>query len=246
MAQIQTLEQFRDYLKIMNGYPVINVEVDDSQLNQIIDDTIQTYQRHGNQEGNFLDYLIFNASAGVSEYSLSGYEGAFDIELSIGLDGINTLFSPSHELLYSDFVRKGSIISDTPDYNPGLTLTSWDAAFLFLQEIKNKFGRMYTVRYNPNRGTLHINPTPSQNVTGVVYMYKKESAQYLYNHELVKKLAIGKTKDLWGHILGKNELTMPDGITLNGDGIKADGERIVEEAIDQIVGEEAPVDFFID
>lgn len=244
MATISTLEQMRDYIKMMCGHPVIVVEVDDSQLDQIIDDSIQFFQKFNSSEGNFLEYLVLTTEAGVSEYSLSGYEGAFDIELSIGLDGINTLFSPTNMLLYSDFVKKGSTIGGQ-DSSPGLTITSWDIAFKYLEEIKNKFGKMYTVRYNPNRGTLHITPTPTDAVTGVVYMYKRESSQYLYNHILVKKLALGKTKELWGFMLGKNILTMPDGITINGNDIKTDGQNLAKEAEEEIRGQDAPIDFFL-
>ncbi len=247
---IQTKEQFIDYLLYQSGYPINVIEVDrDTQISNIVDDTIQWFQRYNNSEGSYLTYAIFNTSAGVSEYSLSGYEGVFDIGLSLGVEGINTLFSPANSLLYSDFIRKGSIMgTDSPDYAPGLTLTSWDSAMNYLKEIRNKFGKMYTVRYNSNRNTLVINPTPMENSIGVIYAYKREDAINLYNHPLVKKLALGKLWYLWGiNLTGKYSggIQLPDGLNLNGDGLKEEGKRLQAEAEMDIKAESEPIDFFM-
>jgi len=243
---ITTMEQFRDYIKTQLGYPVINVEVSNTQINNIITDSVDFFNKFNTAEGSTFEYAIFNVSAGVSEYVMSGVEGAFDLELSLGIDGINTLFSPSHELLYSDFVRKGSIFGgDTPDYSPGMVLTSWESAMTFLQEVKNKFGKRYTVKHNPNTQILTVHPTPGQNGTGILYLYRQEEAVNLYNHPLMKELTIARTRELWGHILGKSILTMPDGITLNGVAIQSKGEadrlRIEQDIKDQ----SEPPDFFM-
>lgn len=246
MAQIKTLEQMRDYIKLMLGFPVMQVEVDDSQIDQNVEDSIEFFQKYNTGEGSYLSYLVFNLSAGQSEYSLSGYEGCFDISLSIGIDGINTLFSPSHELLYSDFVRKGSIFgAENPDYSPGLILTSWDSAMQYLQEVKNKFGRMYTISYNANRDSFMVTPTPNDNMTGVLYLYKKEDAVNIYNHPLIKKLALGKCMLQLARHSGKYNVTLPDGITINYADVRAEGQKFVDDAEAAIIGESQPIDFFL-
>ena len=249
MAQIKTLEQYIDYLYHRCGYPVINVEVDRStQMEELAYDTIQYFQNYNYSEGSFLEYFIFSAVANQKAYSLSGQNinGAFDIELSIGIDGINTLFAPTHELLYSDFVRKGSILgTDSPDYSPGLTLTSYDVAMLYLKEIKNQFGRGFTVHYNRPREMLYITPTPQDNMLGVLYLHRKEDAINLYNNPLVKDLGYARTLIRWGTNLGKYVVTLPDGITMNGPDILARGEKLEEEIKQRIIDESAPVDFFI-
>lgn len=249
MAQIQTLEQYKDYLITRCGYPVINVEVDrDTQLENIASDTIQYFQNYNYTEGSYLEYAIFSAVAGQKNYSMSGanVNGIFDMELSIGMDGINTLFAPAHELLYSDFVRKGSILgTDSPDYSPGLTLTSYDVAMLFLKEVKNHFGRMYTVQYNRNKEILTINPTPTDSMLGCLYLYRKEDAINLYNHLLVKDLGYAKTLVQWGQNLDKYNVTMPDGISMKGSEIKNKGEEMEKEVKQRIIDESAPIDFFM-
>lgn len=249
MAQIKTLEQYIDYLFHRCGYPVINVEVDRStQMEEIAYDTIQYFQNYNYAEGSFLEYFLFSAVANQKAYNLSGMNinGAFDMELSIGIDGINTLFAPTHELLYSDFVRKGSILgTDSPDYSPGLTLTSYDVAMLYLKEIKNQFGRGYTVHYNRPRETLYITPTPQDNMMGVLYLYRKEDAINLYNNPLVKDLGYARVLTQWGQNLGKYGVTLPDGITMNGAEIRERGEKMEEEVKQRIIDESPPTDFFI-
>lgn len=249
MSNIKTIEQYKDYLLTRCGYPVLVVEVDrDTQLDDIASDTIQYFQDYNYSEGSYLEYFLFGVSAQQNTYNLSGMNiaGAFDIELSIGIDGINTLFAPTHELLYSDFVRKGSILgSDSPDYSPGLTLTSYDVAMLYLKEIKNHFGRGFTVQYNKNREILTINPTPNDSMLGVLYLYRQEQAQYLYNHRLVKELGYARTLIQWGQNLGKYQVTMPDGISMNGIEILNRGVELEKEVKKQIVDESAPVDFMM-
>jgi hypothetical protein len=249
MAQIKSLEEYKDYLLHRCGYPVINVEVDrDTQMEEIAYDTIQYFQNYNYPEGSFLDYYIMSVSANQKTYSLSGtnINGACDIELSIGIDGINSLFSPSHSLLYSDFVRKGSVLgTDSPDYSPGLTLTSYDVAMLYLKEIKNQFGKGYTVQYNRQRETLTINPTPSENLLGIIYLYRKDDAINLYNHPLVKDLGYAKTLIAWGQNLAKYDATMPDGISMKGTDIMQRGIEMEEKVKAQIVSESEPTDFFM-
>jgi hypothetical protein len=242
MSKIITLEQFRDYLKYRCGYPLSVVEIDDAQLDIIIEDATQFFIRENNSEGSYIDYAVFNCLSGVDTYSLSGVQGVFDMNLSIGIDGINTLFSPSHELLYSDFVRKGSILgSDTPDFSPGLTMTSYDSAMLFLEEVKQQFGRCYTVYFNPNREELKIFPMPNDNMVGVLYLYRKEEAVKLYNHQLVKKLAFAKTLIQWGiNLTGKyGTVTLPDGLTLDGNTMRTKGETD-EAAAEQMIRDQSP------
>ncbi len=247
---IATLEQFRDYIKTEIGSgqltdQVIVVEVSDGQINQQIDNAVQFFQQYGGGEGYQLDYVTFDASAGVGSYPMPGLRGVLDVELSLGVDGINTMFSPTNMLLFSDFVGRGSIFGPA-DRSSGMNLTSYDTAMNYLKEIKNKFGSMFTVKYNQNREILTIYPTPTQNVTGVLAVYKKETAINLYNHYLVKKLATGRVCRLWGgfNLAKYGNSPMPDGMTVNWSTILDLGKELILEAEEAIRAESEPTDFF--
>jgi len=247
MAQIITLEQFRDWIKNQLGYPVIIPEIDDTQIDNCIDYAVKYFQQYNIGEGSNLEYMLFNTVSGQSVYDMSGQNilGAFDVELSIGIDGINTLFSPTHEILYSDFVQKGSIFTGgQPDYSPGLVLTTYDSAMMYLKEIKNKFGKGYVVRYNQNKEELTIVPTPSEALTGVLYFYRKEDAINLYNNILVEDLALARAKWIWGQILGKYTVTMPDGTTINGEALRTEGKEDMKTAEEAMSKQSEPPDIF--
>jgi hypothetical protein len=249
MAQIKTLEQFRDYIKTKLGYPVINVEVDDTQFDQIIEDSVQDFCRYNYSDGTFLEYMVFSAQSGISHYPMSGQdiEGIFDMNLSIGIDGINTLFSPTHEILYSDFVKQGSMFSESGGFgaSPGLILATYDSAMLYLQEIKNTFGKMYTVRWLAGRETMVITPTPTADVIGMIYLYRREIAQNLYNHNILKKLCVARSKMQWGGNLKKYDAEMPEGIRIRGAELFDEGKDEEEKIMEDLKLEGEPIDFFM-
>ena len=105
MGLITNEAEFIQYLKLMMGNPVTNVEVADSQFSQCIYDSIQQFQEFNYGEGNVRDVLTINLINGVSAYSLSGLgiDSVLDIQLSNGIYNINQLFSPTHMLLYNQF-----------------------------------------------------------------------------------------------------------------------------------------------
>ena len=106
MARIQTLDDFRGYLKLTIGQPVINVEVADEQYNQLIEDAVQDFQRYTYGEAVYRDVLTISLSAGVSAYQLDeSIDSILDISLSFDNNGINELFTPQHNLLYNDWVN---------------------------------------------------------------------------------------------------------------------------------------------
>ncbi len=264
MAAITTLVEMRDYLKLRLGDPVINIEMTDDQFDQVIEDTVQDFHRYNYGEGTNLEYIIFTISAGVTQYSMSGYipytsatsgtnpgpneywdiEFTHDIALSTGLDGINTLFSPQHILLYEQFATRnpwgGGYYSDS-----GLVLAGYDIALMYLEEIRAKFGKYYRADYLPARKVLNIIPTPDTTGTGILAVYRRENAINLYNHPLVKKLALARCKIQWGRHLNKYGGTLPDGLTINGDAFIQEGRTDEEKYLEWFRDESEPVDFFV-
>jgi hypothetical protein len=255
---INTEDQMVDYIKLICGAPVINLEVTDDQIKQQIWDSIQDFQRYNYDEGSYQDYVVFTASAGVSDYPMSAIKGAdnlpidniqdiWDFEVSFGLDGINTLFSPQHILLYDQWVNKGEYPGGPGGVttNTGMTLASYQISMMYLEEIKSMFGKWYHANWLPGRQRLKIVPTPAENITGILVLYRREYARYLYNHPLVKKLSIARVKIQWGRHLSKYPATLPDGITINGEAFLAEGKEEEQRALENMRMESQPIDFFV-
>lgn len=259
MARIQTLAQFRDYIKLMLGMPVINAEITDAQIDQIIEDTVDIFCRYMYDEGAYLDYALVSFPSGVDEIPmsevydertgsyLSNVQDIYDFSLSFGLDGINTMFSPTHILLHDQYVNKGNYPGGSGvGVNTGLTLTNYQISMMYLEEIKHLFGKYYTVNWLPAKEALQIIPTPDKTLVGVLMFYKREQSEYLYNHIHVKRLAIAKCKKLWGGLnIGKYNATLPDGMTINYDNIYNQGKEEENEVMEAIKSESSPIDFYI-
>jgi hypothetical protein len=252
MAKITNIVQMRDYIKTRLGWPVINVEVADIQFDQIIEDSAQDFNFLNYGEAAQIDYMLFSTSANVAEYSFSGQNIAeiYDISISLPQDGINTMFTPTHMLLYEQFMTQGGSMPGANNRmggqsDSGIVLGGYDIAMMYLKEIKQHFGKMYSVRWNPNTESLRIFPTPTEAGTGLLYMYRKEWPENLYNHPLMKKLCVARGKMQWGIHLKKYNVTLPDGMGITGTEMYSDGMAEEEKILDDIRLMSAPVDFFI-
>lgn len=240
MARILTLDDFREYLKLTIGQPVINVEVTNSQYDQLIEDAVQEFQRYTYGEAVFRDVMTISLSAGVSAYPLpEDIDSILDISLSFNNNGINDLFTPQHALLYNDWINGnypggpgGS--GKAAGLGGSLVLGSYDISMVYLKEVEDHFARKYTCDFNPNSYTVRIWPTPDVNTIAMLTVYRKETAINLYNNVLLKRLARAKVELLWGKILRKYSMTLPGGGGINADSIIADAKEELQAAIESI------------
>lgn len=239
MAKITSITEFRSYLLSMLGSPVITIELAQEQMDNIIYDTIQDFQRYNYSDGSFRDYLVIDISANQITYDLSGtnVEAVVDLMLSTGSQGnINVLFSPVNMLLGG-----GSGIMNMTNY----ALGDYYSAMMYLKEITNTFSVKYNVAYNSTKEQLTITPTPTENMRGMIEIYRREISETLYNHPLVKKLALARCKVLWGRNIGKFTVTLPGGGSYNGIEIRSEGEAEEEDIMNKINQESEPCDFFM-
>jgi hypothetical protein len=258
---------FVNFIKTQLGWPVINVEVADRQINLIIDKAIKDFWRYNYGEGSFLDYAVFTTSAGVDTYDLSGYNILDVVQINIldNFDGVNTLFTPTHILLqelgnnpvfqagtWSDSSvgyagpRPGagpSMGGGVPEY--GLQLTNWTIATQYLELVKDMFGKQYATNWLPWREQLKIIPTPVERATGLLVLYRKENELPLYNCDLVQNLAVARAKIQWGEHIAKYSVTMPGGGTAQGERLIQEGKEEEEVAMLEIKGQSNPIDFFV-
>lgn len=251
MARITTLDDFRTYLKITLGQPVINVEVADIQYNQLIEDAVQDFQRYTYGEATYRDTLVIPLVSGVSAYQMDEtIDSVLDISLSFGYNGINDLFTPQHTLLYNDWINGnypgGSGSSSGPAGLGGaMVMGNYDTSMIYLKEIEDHFVRKYHCDLNPNSYVLRVWPTPNIDCKAMLTIYKREEAINLYNNPLLKKLARARVKILWGEMLNKYAMTLPGGGNINGDRVISRGEKEETEALEAIVKESEPPLFLV-
>lgn len=251
MARITTLVGMKNYIKSVLGEPVIQVEIADAQYDRIIEDTIQLFQKYHTHEGNYMDFIGFTVSAGVSAYSTDGMNLAsvLDLSLSVGTDGINTLFSPTHQSLYQDWVVHGGYPGgpggSTGRFS-GMVLAGYEIAMQYLNDINDTFSIIYATQYSDARQEILIYPTPAIGGTGLLQVYKKETAQNLYNDDLVKRIAVAEAKIQWGNNLNKYNMNLPHGGTINGESILQQGKEEKEKVMEDMFQESEPLPFYIE
>lgn len=243
---ITTLVDFRDYIKRQLGADILCVEVSNDQIDDCIENACSQFLRYMYGEGLYEDYMIVSVSANVSAYSVSGIEDVVDTYLS-RLDGINTLFSPTNMLMYNDWLL-GNAMGGQADLGAsnGMILTNYETAMMFLAQVNQFFGLNYTSNYRRGSSTLVLTPTPKVDGSIMLKVYKRESAINLYNHILVKNLAVGLTKKVYGGMnLGKYNVTMPGGGTVNYQFIYDQGKEESELALEAIRSEGNPMPFLV-
>ena len=261
MAKISSLSQMIDYLKLSLGMPVINVELTNQQYIQLIEDSVDVFCRYNYSDASYLTNSIIGLSAGLNQQPLSGtydiltmqpltnLEALCDFNLSFGFDGINTLFSPQNILLYQEFVNgnfpyptstgKGGFAS------PGMILTNYQTSMMYVQDVNMLFGKQYTVSLIYGQDMLQINPTPDQDLIGVLSFYKRQDACTIYNHPLFKKLTLALSKQRWASNLKKYTGTLPDGLTINAQEMYTEGKTDYDAALEDIKKESEPISFYI-
>jgi hypothetical protein len=235
---ITTYQEFKTFILTELGSPVITVELADVHLQQCIDEAINDFFKYNQGAASYKDFIRIEISAGVSSYDLSGsgINDVCDILLSTGGNGnINALFSPINMMVGpADFARLSKF-----------QLVDYHTAMMKLAEINDYFAVKYQGNFSQATETLRLIPTPIENQAVMLEVYKKESAQSLYNNQLVKKLAVARAMLIWGRILRKYSITLPGGGTLTGADILADGKEMYDAVIQLMIDESPPADFYV-
>ena len=247
-----SLAEMRQYILTRLGHPVVNVEVAEQQLDIAIMDTIQDFNRYNYGDGVDLVNTTLCVSAGVSEYYVgdSGIEAAFDVNLSFAEGDINALFSPTHLLLYNEWVNNGNYPGGPGNSlysfgGGGGLLTSYEIMGEYMAQANQMLAEQHTVKFNYSNQSLIVTPTPKRPMIATLKLYCRTDAERLYNHPLVKKIAVARAKVQWGLQLGKYTITLPDGSTMNGFEIMNRGYEEEEKWFEQMRAESEPIDFFV-
>jgi hypothetical protein len=126
-----------------------------------------------------------------------------------------------------------------------MAIGQYDIAMIYLKEIEDHFSRKYTASYSPNTNTLRVWPCPNTNGMGLITVYRRETAESLYNHPLLKKLAIARVLIHWAISLIKYNISLPGGGSLNASTYLEKGERDEAAALEAIVKESSPPIFLL-
>lgn len=255
MAQPSTRKEFTDYCLRKLGAPVLEINVDDDQVDDLIDDAIQFYQEY-HFDGIERMYLKHKLTAQDLERFRASNEnttGPNDTPPPVTIDGWeernNFLQVPDHVIgisqvwgLSSSTIR-GSLFSieyrmfldDLYSFGSVDLLNYYMVKqYLETMDMVINSGSLVGFRFNKRQDRLYIDVDPTF-LTEDNYLIiechralNPETWSQVWNDSFLKKYAASLIKRQWGQNMIKfNNIQLPGGVTMNGRQLYEDGNNEV-------------------
>ena len=226
MANPTTRVELKNYCLRRLGYPVLDINVDEDQLQDRIDDALEYYRdyHYDGAEKVYLKHVVTAADI-TNEYipvpaTVTSIVGIFDIG-----DAANTgnMFNARYQVHLSDLFDFASA-----------SLAPYVAAMTHLQALEELLVGKQPVRFNRHTDKLYIDMDWGKVTVGnyiVVECYKYlDPAVYasVWGDQWLRSYTTALIKRQWGENLKKFEgMQLPGGVTFNG-------QTIWQEAMDEI------------
>jgi hypothetical protein len=244
MRSISSKDEFKTYIKNMLGDEYQCIELSDTQLENIIEMTIQKYSEFAYDglkhrvyiqpiEIDTQDYILGDDSGEPSIFSVIGLIQESKLtsvfNYNIGADGTmfyHNLFNRSNQYRFLDYEIQGSYLEMYQKIYMKKKSWSWD---------------------EPSQ-TLHLFEKPTQNENVAIDLYQYHDSDVgLYNKIWVKLYATAYAQLTWGRNFQKlNGIQLPGGASVNFEFIISEAKEEItklEEQLDEKYS--APGRFFV-
>jgi len=251
MARPSSRSEIKEYCLRRLGKPVLEINVDDDQIEDLIDDAVQFFQeRHF--DGSIRTILKLRVTEDIvktakTNTTVSGVTNFLEqnnyIEIPNHILGITqvyaqdnsvssvsgNIFSIKYQLFLNDFYNFGS-----------MEILNYYMIKSYLETLDWVLSNFKPVRFNKRENKLWIDTDYDQLTSGnylLIDCYRmldpNESTE-VWNDVWMKRYLTALIKRQWGQNLIKfNNVQLPGGITLNGREIYEDAQK----EIDQIMAE---------
>ena len=258
MASPNSRADLITYCKRQLGEPVLQVNIDDEQVNNVIDDTIQFFQEncYNGMERAYLFHEItaddktrFAASVTTTSGTTDWKETTNYIPVPDHVVGItrvfglvsnsirSNLFGVEYQLFLNDLYAFGSL--DILNYY-------MNKQYLETLDMVLNNGSFQQFRYTMRRDRLYMDldkdflKTGSNILIECHRLIDPTDATEMYNDMFVKKYATALMKKQWGQNLIKyNNVQLPGGITLNGRELYTDALAEIEKIESEVLSKYA-------
>ena len=227
-------EQLKDWCLRQLGFPVIEINVDDDQVEDRIDEALQYFQQF-HYDGVERWYLKHQITA---QDKANGY-----LPISDTIIGITRIFpiGSSNASVNMFDLRYQLRLHELYDF----TSTSYVNYALTMQHIRTLdllFSGETPVRFNRHTNKLYIDMNWQDGVDVGEYMVMEgyiivdpDTYTKVYNDRMLKKLATAYIKRQWGNNTKKFAgMQLPGGITLNGQQIFNEADQEAKDIEEQI------------
>ena len=253
MSKPSTRQGLIDYCLRRLGYPVLEVNVDDDQIDDLIDDSIQYFQeRHfdgvermllkheitkENRETLKTGITTTTANSTVGITTTTFTESQNFIQLPDHVLGVERVLKMDASTLSSGmFNIKYQIFLNDLYYYGALDLMNYAMTKTYLEDLSRIITPDTQLRFNKKNHRLYLDidfGQMSDDTFIIIDGYRlldPSDAPAIYNDFWLKKYATAVIKKQWGQNLIKfNGVLLPGGVALNGREIYEDAIKEIEE-----------------
>ena len=256
MAKINNRNDFRDYVLRRLGYPVIEINVDDDQIEDRIDDGLQLFREYAadGQLRVFQPVLITQAMVDAKSIDLNTALPAVANRI---LDVVKVFMIGDSTSNVNFFDIKYQMrLNDLADLATGVgDLAYYEHMQQYLAMIDLKLTGHPQLQYNRYADELRIfgdlrdggDLKVGDFIMIEMYIELLETVGSQYDNLFLKNYCTAAIKKQWGENLGKFEgMQLPGGVTLNGRQLIDDAKEEIEREIEKLRNEyDYPPNFFI-
>jgi len=267
MAQPSSRAELKDYCLKQLGKPVLEINVDDDQIDNLIDDAIQYFhERHYDGiDRVFLKHKLTPATknilkqsgpvgssttspnvVGAGVTSLTYVEGVNYLPLPDSIIGVNNILKINSTNTASAglFNIKYQLFLNDVYYYGALDLLNYSMVKRYLEDLDYLLNPHAQIRFNKLNHKLYLDidwKEVSDNDYVIIDCYRivnPGDAPRLYNDWWLKKYLTALIKKQWGQNMIKfNGVQLPGGVQLNGRQIYDDGVSEIEKLEQQLKNE---------
>ena len=258
MTQPSSRQGLIDYSLRKLGYPVVEINVDDDQIDDLVDDAIQYFnERHYDGiEKVFLKHqrsqnelntirtgvTTTTATSTVGITTLSYTETNNFIKLPDHVIGVNNVFKIDSSTISSGlFNIKYQLFLNDLYYYGALDLLNYAMVKTYLEDLSRLITPDIQIRFNKKNHRLYLDIDWSQMspnnylILDCYRMVNPADASSVYNDWWLKKYLTALIKRQWGQNMIKFQgVLLPGGVQLNGRQLFDDAVKEIEEAENQL------------
>lgn len=262
MAKPSSRQELKEYCLRRLGHPVLEINVDDDQLEDLIDDALQYYQEYHYDGVELMylkhqiteeDYLRFNDSNQIvtteDPHSATWENRNNFIEVPDHVIGITKVFGVSSNWVRNDLFGLSNqyFLMDIFSFSSGFAFGNFDMTnyymirqyFETLDMVVNT-GALVQFRFNKRQDKLFIDIDKSRMTPGNYLLIEchraldPEDWTQVYNDSFIKPYLTALIKRQWGQNLIKfNNVQLPGGVSLNGRQLFEDAQREIDELMEK-------------
>jgi len=200
---VKTRDQMKDWIMKKLGYPLIQVEITEDQLDLCINDSVEEFTKYVRQESKYLELDL-------ETYNLSGFTLPNNVVSVFALEegnmggqsgGVGELFSMKNTLANAGYFP--NII--TAGGGSGAWIT-YELAMQYMDMMKRLTANHFDFEYNERTKLLSLTPIPDKisakgHIVVGVYTIRPDDLQF--GESWVKRFSLALAKQIIGNIRSK-------------------------------------------